>query len=72
MGEDRKLLIESLAEYAERNRFTLEELSRLIRLCLRLEKDCPGVQFAIPDGNAFLVELDLRRQARRSKRGESS
>ena len=70
MAGDQKLLIEHLAENAERNRFTFEELGRLIRLCLQLERDYPGVQFAIPDGNACNVEQALERQAQISKRSE--
>jgi len=72
MDGDKKLLVEKLAEYAERNQFTLEELERLIRLCLQLERDCPGVQFVIPEGNAHSVELDLQRQARISERPDIS
>lgn len=63
MAGEKKLLIEKLAEYAERNRFTLEEFERLIRLCLQLERDCPRVQFDIPEGNAGIVERALQRQA---------
>ena len=72
MDVDKQLLVEKLAEYAERNRFTPEELGRLIRLCLQLERDCPGVQFVIPEGNACGVEKDLRRQAQTSMRPEMS
>ena len=68
MTGEKKLLIESLAENAERNRFTFEELGRLIRLCLQLERDYPGVQFAIPDGSAGCVEQALERQAKTWKR----
>ncbi|NJC89403.1 MAG: hypothetical protein FIB02_12885 [Desulfuromonas sp.] len=67
MDNDNLLLIEKLAEYAERNRFTLEELERLIRLCLQLERDCPGVQFVIPGGNARSIEQELLLQAQASK-----
>ena len=72
MDVDKQLLVEKLAEYAERNRFTPEELGRLIRLCLQLERDCPGVQFVIPEGNAFSVERALRRQAQSSQRPRMS
>jgi hypothetical protein len=72
MDTEKKLLVEKLAEYAERNRFSIEELARLIRLCLQLERDCPGVQFVIPEGNACSVERDLRRQARVSEQPELS
>ena len=72
MDVDKQLLVEKLAEYAERNRFTAEELGRLIRLCLQLERDCPGVQFVIPEGSACRVERDLQRQARIAKRSELS
>ncbi|MCM2264783.1 MAG: hypothetical protein NDI73_06265 [Desulfuromonadales bacterium] len=72
MDGDKKLLIEKLAEYAERNRFTLEELGRLIRLCLQLERDCPGVQFDIPGGNAYSVERELKLQAQISKQSKMS
>jgi len=72
MDVDKQLLVEKLAEYAERNRFTPEELGRLIRLCLQLERDCPGVQFVIPEGNACSVERDLQRQARISMRPDMS
>ena len=68
MDGDKKFLVEKLAEYAERNRFTSEELARLIRLSLQLERDCPGVQFVIPEGNAGRVERALQRQAQISKR----
>jgi hypothetical protein len=72
MDSDKKLLIERLAEYAERHRFTLEELQRLIRLCLQLERDCPGVQFVIPGGNAYSVERELQLQAQISKQQKMS
>lgn len=72
MDVEKKLLVEKLAEYAERNRFSIEELARLIRLCLQLERDCPGVQFVIPEGNAYSVERDLRRQAKIAKQPELS
>ncbi|MHB8708167.1 MAG: hypothetical protein ACYC9I_04780 [Desulfuromonadales bacterium] len=72
MDGDKKFLVEKLAEYAERNRFTSEELARLIRLSLQLERDCPGVQFVIPEGNACRVERELQRQAQISKRPEMS
>lgn len=68
MDGEKKFLVEKLAEYAERNRFTSEELARLIRLSLQLERDCPGVQFVIPEGDAGRVERELRRQAQISKR----
>lgn len=70
MDGDNKLLVEKLAEYAERNRFTIEELERLIRLSLQLERDCPGVQFVIPGGNARRVEQALLLQAQTSKQPE--
>ena len=70
MDGDKQLLVEKLAEYAERNRFTLEELGRLLKLCLQLERDCPGVQFVIPEGPASNVERELRRQAQNAKRPE--
>ena len=72
MDVDKQLLVEKLAEHAERNRFTAEELGRLIRLCLQLERDCPGVQFVIPEGSACRVERDLRRQAQHSMRSDRS
>jgi len=72
MDGDKKFLVEKLAEYADRNRFTIEELGRLIRLCLQLERDCPGVQFVVPEGNAFSVEQDLRRQAQSSQQPRMS
>jgi len=68
MDGDKKFLVEKLAEYAERNRYSAEELARLIRLSLQLERDCPGVQFVIPEGNAGRVERELQRQAQISKR----
>lgn len=67
MDSGKKLLVERLAEYAERNRFTFEELQRLLRLCLQLERDCPGVQFVISCGSACNVERELQRQAQLSK-----
>lgn len=67
MNGEKELLIEKLAEYAEHNRFSFEELERLIRLCLQLERDCPDVQFVIPRDNARGVEQELRRQAQNSK-----
>lgn len=67
MKDDKKLLVEKLAEYAEHNRFTLEEFRQLIRLCLQLEQDYPGVQFVIPGGNARRVEQELRLQAQVSQ-----
>ena len=67
MDVDKKLLVEKLAEYAYRNRFTLNELERLIKLCLQLERDCPGVQFVIPGGNAYNVERELHHQAQIAK-----
>lgn len=65
MGDDKKLLVEKLAEYAELNRFTHEELGGLIRLCLKLERDHPGVQFVVPGGNAHNVARGLQLQAQR-------
>lgn len=72
MNGDKQLLIEKLAEYAERNHFTLQELERLIKLCLQLERDCPGVQFVIPGGNAYSVERELQQQAQISKQSKLS
>lgn len=72
MDGDNKLLVEKLAEYAERNRLTIEELERLIRLSLQLERDCPGVQFVILGGNARRVEQDLLLQAQTSKQPKIS
>ena len=70
MDSDKKFLVEKLAEYAERNWFTCGEIERLLRLCLQLERDCPGVQFVIHEGNAYSVERDLQRQAQFTKRSE--
>lgn len=70
MDSDKQLLIEKLAEYAERNRFTIQELDRLIKLCLQLERDCPGVQFVIPGGNACRVERELKLQAQISQQSK--
>ena len=72
MDSDKKFLVEKLAEYAERNRLTLGEIERLLRLCLQLERNCPGVQFVIPEGNAYSVELELQRQAQISQRPDIS
>lgn len=72
MDGDNKMLVEKLAEYAECNRFTIEELKRLIRLSLQLERDCPGVQFVIPGGNAHSVEQELLLQAQASKQPKIS
>jgi hypothetical protein len=72
MRDDNKLLIEKLAEYAENNRFTLEELGQLIRLCLQLERDYPGVQFVLPGGNARNVERGLQLQARSSRQASKA
>lgn len=67
MNSENKLLIEKLAEYAEHHRFSREEFERLIRLCLRLERDCPGVEFVIPGGSACSVEQELLQQAHLSE-----
>jgi len=42
MDSDKKFLVEKLAEYAERNRLTLGEIERLLRLCLQLEQTVPA------------------------------
>lgn len=72
MSDDQKLLVEKLAEYAECNQFSLEELKQLIRICLQLERDYPGAQFDVPGGNARNVERGLLRQAQTLRRALKS
>ena len=72
MNSDKKFLVETLAESAERNRFTLGEFEQLLRLCLQLERDCPSVQFVIHEGNAYNVERDLLQQVQFTKQSENS